>query len=65
MARPKMYDRDRRALRLEVRLTEAELEAVDKLAAELKLTRTAALMDAVEARLQEIEEFYRRREQEE
>ena len=64
MARPKMYDRDRRSQRLSLRLTEAELEAVDKLAAELKLTRTAALMDAVEARLQEIEEFYRRREQE-
>ncbi len=64
MARPKMRDQDRRSLRLSLRLTEAELEAVDKLAAELKLTRTAALMDAVEARLQEIEEFYRRREQE-
>jgi len=64
MARPKIRDQDRRSLRLSLRLTEAELEAVDKLAAELKLTRTAALMDAVEARLQEIEEFYRRREQE-
>ena len=64
MARPKMRDQDRRSLRLSLRLTEAELEAVDKLAAELKLTRTAALMDAVEARLQEIEEFYRRRERE-
>ena len=64
MARPKIRDQDRRSLRLSLRLTEAELEAVDKLAAELKLTRTAALMDAVEARLQEIEEFYRRRERE-
>ena len=64
MARPKLRDQERRSQRLSLRLTEAELEAVDKLAAELKLTRTAALMDAVEARLQEIEEFYRRREQE-
>ena len=64
MARPKLRDQERRSQRLSLRLTEAELEAVDKLAAELKLTRTAALMDAVEARLQEIEEFYRRRERE-
>lgn len=57
MARPKSQDPKKH--RLEIRLTDDELDAVEYIAMELKLSKSEAVLDAV---MNRSEEIYRERQ---
>lgn len=63
MARPKKQETERKKNRLEIRLTDDELKTIDYIAEQLKLSRTEAILEAIQSRADDIWAFeYRNKE---
>ena len=63
MGRPRKQDNEAKRLRLEIRLSEADMELVDYIASRLKLSRSEAVLEAIESRANEIYAVERERDQ--